>query len=303
MKYWRHVPPLRVMLAIEATARLESVSKAAIELNVTQSAVSHLLTQAEDFLAVRLFDRQSRPVRTTAEGKRYVSALVAGLDIIRLEGEALQRGRNADSLTVSCNLAYANFWLLPRLKEFHEIHPQITVNMVTAYQGLPELSERIDLSVRFGKGNWADCDAELLLSELITPVASPAYLARSPTVETPRELTKHLLLHARADDKTWFDWEQWFDHYGIKTNSLPGPHFDNHLTMMQAALAGEGIALGWIGTATEFVRAGQLVELFDDKIQADGGIYLVWRRNIPLSTAAKTFAKWLLAMRDDGASS
>ncbi|MER9355833.1 LysR substrate-binding domain-containing protein [Mesorhizobium sp. M0514] len=298
MKYWRHVPPLRVMLAIEATARLESLSKAANELNVTQSAISHLITQAEEFLSVRLFDRQSRPVRVTIEGRRYVNALVAGLDIISLEGETLQRGHNADSLTVSCNLANANFWLLPRLKEFYESHPEITVNMVTAYQGLPELSERIDISVRFGRGNWPDCDAELLLLELITPVASPVYLARSATIETPRDLTHHRLLHARADDKAWFDWEQWFAHYGIKTHQLPGPHFDNHLTMMQAALAGEGIALGWIGTATEFVRAGQLFELFDDKIQADGGIYLVWRKNVPLSAAAKTFATWMLASRD-----
>ncbi|KQU89605.1 hypothetical protein ASD12_28250 [Mesorhizobium sp. Root102] len=299
MKYWRHIPPLRVMLAVEATARLGSLSKAAVELNVTQSAVSHLIAQAEEFLAVRLFDRQSRPVRVTPEGRRYVSALVSGLDIIRLEGEALQRGRNANTLTVSCNLAYANFWLLPRLKEFHEIHPEITVNMVTAYQGFPELSERIDISVRFGKGNWPDCDAELLLSELITPVASPAYLARVATITSPHDLTAgHLLLHARADDKTWFDWEQWFAHYGIRANPLPGPHFDNHLTMMQAALAGEGIALGWIGTATEFVCAGQLIELFDDKIQADGGIYLVWRKNAPFSAVTETFANWLLAAKE-----
>lgn len=297
MKYWRHVPPLRVMLAVEATARLGSFSKAAVELNVTQSAISHLITQAEEFLAVRLFDRQTRPVKTTAEGRRYVNALVSGLDVIRSEGEALQRGANVNSLTVSCNLAYANFWLLPRLREFHESHPEITVNMVTAYQGLPELSEAIDISVRFGRGSWPDCDAELLISEVIVPVANPAYLARSPRIEAPQDLLQHRLLHARADDKSWFDWEQWFAHYSLKGVSLPGPHFDNHLMMMQAALAGEGIALGWIGTATEFVAAGQLVEIFPDKIPADGGVYLVWRRNTPFTLATRIFAEWLLKRR------
>lgn len=295
MKYWHHIPPLRVMLAVEATARLRSFSKAAEELNVTQSAISHLISQAEAFLSARLFDRHSRPVKPTAAGQRYVNALVSGLNVIRSEGEALRKGRNADALTVSCNLAYANYWLLPRLKEFHEAHPDITVNMVTAYQGLPELSDAIDISVRFGKGDWSDCSAELLLSEFIVPVACPTYIERAPPVAVPSDLLGHLLLHARADDRTWFDWEQWFGYFGIRTNALPGPYFDNHLTMMQAALAGQGIALGWIGTASEFVRAGQLMELFKVKIPADGGVYLVWRTSVPLSPAARTFASWMLA--------
>jgi LysR family glycine cleavage system transcriptional activator len=216
MKYWQHVPPLRVMLAVEATARLGSFSKAAAELNVTQSAVSRLITKAEKLLRTRLFDRQSRPVKPRAEGQRYVNALLSGLSVIRSEGEALQRTKNASRLTVSCNLAYANFWLLPRLKEFHDDHPEITVNMVTAFQGLPELSDAIDISIRFGKGNWPDCTAELLLSEYIVPVASPAYIERAPEFAAPRDLLNHLLLHARADDKTWFDWDQWFLHSGCR---------------------------------------------------------------------------------------
>lgn len=300
MKYWQHIPPLRVMLAVEATARLGSFSKAAVELNVTQSAVSHLVTQAEAFLAAQLFDRQSRPVKPTPEGQRYVNALVSGLNVIRSEGAALQRGRNTNGLTVSCNLAYANYWLLPRLKEFHEVHPEITVNMVTAYQGLPELSAAIDISVRFGKGDWPDCSSELLFSESIVPVASLAYVERAPAIAEPRDLLGHMLLHARADDKTWFDWYQWFDRFGIRTSSLPGPLFDNHLTMMQAALAGEGIALGWIGTASEFVHAGQLVELLDRSIPADGGVYLVWRSGTPLPPATRTFANWILGRTANG---
>ncbi len=300
MKYWQHIPPLRVMLAVEATARLGSFSKAAVELNVTQSAISHLISHAEEFLSVRLFDRQSRPVQPTSEGQRYVNALVSGLNIIRSEGAFLQKGRTVNGLTVSCNLAFANYWLLPRLKKFHEMHPDITVNMVTAYQGLPDLSDAIDISIRFGKGNWPDCTAEHLLSEFIVPVASPAYVDRAPPVAAPGDFLGHLLLHARADDRTWFDWDQWFAHFGVRTNSLPGPQFDNHLTMMQAALAGQGIALGWIGTSSEFVRAGQLVELFPEKVPAEGGVYLVWRTSVPLSLAAKTFATWILSHATSG---
>jgi LysR family glycine cleavage system transcriptional activator len=163
------------MLAVEATARLGSFSKAACELNVTQSAVSHLVSQAETFLNTQMFQRQSRPVALTPEGRRYVDAVVAGLTIIRTEGEQLQQASRSDTLTMSCNLAYANFWLLPRLKEFHDLHPEITVNVVTAYQGLPPLTNGIDLSVRFGHGDWPECVAHLLFSEQIVPVASASH--------------------------------------------------------------------------------------------------------------------------------
>lgn len=281
------------MLAIEATARLCSFSKAAAELNITQSAVSHLVSETEAMLSTRLFERGSRPVALTEAGRRYVAALVSGLTLIGAEGEALQRARS-DVLTVSCNLAYANFWLLPKLKAFHVLRPDIVVNMVTAYQGLPALSGEIDLSIRFGRGTWEGCAAQLLFAEAIVPVASPAYLERCAPIRQPVDLLSQQLLHAWADDKTWYDWEQWFDHFAVtRPRVLPGPVFDNHLMMMQSALAGGGVALGWIGTATEFVHAGQLVELLPEKVDVPGGVYLVHRSDRRLSPAAKSFATWL----------
>lgn len=281
------------MLAIEATARLGSFSKAAAELSITQSAVSHLVADTEAMLSTRLFERGSRPVILTEAGRRYVAVLISALNQIGAEGEALQRVRG-DVLTVSCNLAYANFWLLPKLKAFHAVRPDIVVNMVTAYQGLPALSDEIDLSIRFGRGVWEGCTARFLFSETIVPVASPAYLARSAPIRRPSDLLDQQLLHARADDKTWYDWEQWLDHFAVaRPRVLPGPLYDNHLMMMQSALAGGGVALGWIGTATEFVQAGQLVEVLTEKVQVPGGVYLVHRDDRALSPAAEAFADWL----------
>ncbi|HEV7251884.1 MAG TPA: LysR substrate-binding domain-containing protein [Mesorhizobium sp.] len=297
MKYWEHIPPLKAMLAVEATARLGSFSKAASELNVTQSAISHLVSQAETFLNTQLFQRQSRPVTLTADGRRYVDALVAGLNILRVEGEQLQLSSKSNTLTVSCNLAYANFWLLPRLREFHDLHSEITVNVVTAYQGLPPLTNGIDLSVRFGNGNWPGCVAHLLFAEQIVPVASATYAESLGQIRSPSDFINQTLLHARADDKSWFDWQQWFQHFGIHASgSLPGPVFDNHLMMMQAALAGSGIALGWIGTASEQIKRGQLVELFPERIQANGGVYLVSQETSAWNKAAELFASWLMSM-------
>ncbi|MER8395793.1 LysR substrate-binding domain-containing protein [Mesorhizobium sp. M1340] len=226
-----------------------------------------------------------------------MDAIVSGLNIIRSEGEPLQRASKSDTLTVSCNLAYANFWLLPRLKEFQDLHPEVTVNVVTAYQGLPPLTNGIDISIRFGNGDWAECTSRLLFAEEIVPVASASYAKSVGRIGSPEELLKLTLLHARADDKKWFNWKQWFQHFGVSVpGGLPGPVFDNHLMMMQAALAGSGIALGWIGTASEQVRRGQLVELLPEKIDANGGVYLVSGEETSSNKAAALFANWLMSL-------
>ncbi|HEX4506549.1 MAG TPA: LysR substrate-binding domain-containing protein [Alphaproteobacteria bacterium] len=222
MRYWKYIPPLKTLLAVEATARLGSFSKAADELNVSQSAVSHLVGQAEAYFGRRLLDRASRPIKPTAEGQRYVGALVSSLNILKAEGQHLRERHGDTTLTVSCNLGYGNFWLLPKLKRFHDGNPGITVNMVTTYQGLPALSEGIDVAIRFGKGDWPDCRSRLLFREWIVPVASAGYIEQAAPIRTPRDLLRHTLLHAHATDKTWFDWEQWFDHFGIPRHS-PAP--------------------------------------------------------------------------------
>lgn len=293
MRYWKHIPPLKALLAVEATARHGSFSKAAEELNVTQSAVSHLVSQAEECLGAALLDRASRPVRPTIQGHRYLGAVVSALNILKSEGQHLQERHGAKTLTVSCNLGYGNFWLLPKLKDFHEANPGITVNMVTTYQGLPELSEGIDLAIRFGNGDWPDCRSRLLFREWIVPVASAAYIEQAPPIRKPADLLEHTLLHASARDKSWFDWDQWFDHFKIpRSGSLGGPGFDNHVMMMQAALAGGGVALGWKGTAGGFIDQRQLTAVLPDRIEVEGSVYLTQRIGHS-HKAPELFADWL----------
>jgi LysR family glycine cleavage system transcriptional activator len=160
---------------------------------------------------------------------------------------------------------------------------------------LAELTDGIDVAVRFGKGDWPDCRSQLLYRERIVPVASTVYLEQAPPIRRPKDLLKHTLLHAHALDKTWFDWNQWFEHFRVVCpTTLPGPGFDNHVLMMQAALTGGGVALGWIGTAGDFVHKHQLVEVLADEIDMDGGLYLVTKPNSYSSSAQKSFAKWLL---------
>lgn len=294
MNYWKTIPRLKSLLAIEAVARLRSFTRAGEELQTSQSAVSHAITEAEQFLETRLFDRSARPVTLTAEGAAYVATLSACLGQLSAETTALRQSKRANTLTISCNLAYGNYWLLPRLKAFHEAHPELQVNMVTTYQGLASMEEGIDVAIRFGRGNWPGLAAYHLFSEQILPVASPVYVAESDVVTTPESLRQHVLLHAHSMDKTWYDWGQWFRHFDVAhTETLPGPTFDNHLLMMQAALSGRGVALGWIGTANEFLREGQLVPVLQQPLVLPTGLYAVTRERV--DERITTFLDWVRA--------
>lgn len=294
MRFWKHIPPLKSLLALEATARHASFSAAAEELNVSQSAVSHAVTTAEGFLGVALVDRATRPIGLTPAGKAYVATLASCLTQLAAEGRALGRAKSRNVLTISCNLAYANYWLMPRLRLFHQAFPDLEVNLVTTYQGLASLDEGIDVAVRFGDGNWPGCSAHLLLAERILPVATPDYLAQHPPVRRPEDLLCHTLLDALSQERSWYDWAQWFAHFGIPAAELPGPSFDNHLFLMQAALAGRGVALGWIGTASDFLRNGQLVKVLDRPVILPTGLYAVTRARKDPRT--EPFVGWITAM-------
>ncbi|MER9355821.1 LysR substrate-binding domain-containing protein [Mesorhizobium sp. M0514] len=121
----------------------------------------------------------------------------------------VKNAQHADDLTISCNLANANYWLLPRLKLFHREYPELQVHLVTTYQGLASLDDGIEIAVRFSDGYWPNCSSRLLFRERIVPVASPDYLERNPPVHQAADLLDHTLLHAMSLERSWYDWNQW----------------------------------------------------------------------------------------------
>ncbi|RWI89995.1 MAG: hypothetical protein EOR22_25190 [Mesorhizobium sp.] len=153
----------------------------------------------------------------------------------------------------------------------------------------------IDVAVRFGDGDWPDCQSHLLYRERIVPVATPDYISRTKTITCPVDLVDHTLLHALSLDRSWYDWYQWFEHFGVQPGGpLAGPTFDNHLLMMQAALSGRGVALGWIGTASDCLRQGQLTAVLKDPIILDTGLYAVVRNT--RDKRIESFLKWITAL-------
>lgn len=295
------LPPLRLLHVFEAVQRCGGLRAAAAELNVSQPAVSQALRQLEDFLGARLFDRRTRPARLTEAGRLLHAATVEGLG--RIAG-AVAEVRRLDaaagrSLRVACSVGFATYWLMPRLAGFYERHPEVAVHVMTTPQGAPELTPDIDIAARFGDGRWRDGSVTPLFAERIDPVASPSLAARLRQAAAPLESAP--LIHVDSADARWTPWEAYLRAVGL-TRRSGGPggggkdlYFTNYVQATQAALAGQGVMLGWRSITGDLVSEGRLVPVIDRPLVPQDAYYLVIARDSRAAADCAALAQWLQA--------
>ena len=274
------LPPLRLLTVFAAIERHGGLRQAAAALNVSQPAVSQALRQLEDFVGARLLDRRTRPARLTEAGRLLQQATVEGLgriaeavgEIARLDAEA------ARSLRVACSVGFATYWLMPRLATFYERHPEVAVHVMTSPQGAPDLGPGVDLAARYGNGRWQDGTVTPLFAERIDPVASPA-LAGSLR-QSPAPLEGAPLIHVEASDARWTSWEGYLRQVGLRRGRGAGRdlRFTNYVQATQAALAGQGVMLGWRSITGDLVAEGRLVPVVDRPLVPPDAYYLVAAR-------------------------
>jgi DNA-binding transcriptional LysR family regulator len=241
------LPPLRLLQVFAAVQRAGGPRAAAGELNVSQPAVSQALRQLEDFLGAKLFDRRTRPARLTEAGRLLHAATAEGLgriaaavgEISRLERETAQ------SLRVACTIGFATYWLMPRLAAFNAEHPEVAVHVSTIQAGAPALDPGVDIAARFGDGRWDDGAVTRLFAEEIRPLANPALARRLAAEAAP--LAAAPLIHVEADDPRWTAWPAYLRATGQTREQWHEKdlRFTTYVQATQAALAGQGIMLGW----------------------------------------------------------
>jgi LysR family transcriptional regulator, glycine cleavage system transcriptional activator len=287
----RRFPPLRLFAVFEAVLRLGNVQKAAAHLNVTQPAISQALKALEDHLGVRLLDRRTRPAGLTQAGRLLRAAVTDGLGQIAHaidQIEALQRTEES-SVTIACTICTGTYWLMPRLAHFYDQHPDIAVNVVTT-QGTPNFSAAIDLVIRYGSGEWQDEKATKLFDEKVVPVCSPAVAKR---FRGARGLEHATLLHVTSNEDEWVTWKDYFNSNGLSENRRPRRNFTNYVQATQAALAGQGVMLGWESNTGDLVREGRLVTLGNRPLFPKKAFYLVMPHQPGGKPAIRLLANWL----------
>jgi LysR family glycine cleavage system transcriptional activator len=289
------LPSLNGLRAFEAAARHLSFTRAASELNVTQTAISHQIRRLEQELGVRLFVRQNRALELTAEARDYLPGIRAAFNDLRVATDRLLRRDDDHVLTISTLASLAAKWLLPRLATFQEAHPGIDVRITTSTALVDFRTGDVGAAIRYGRGHWPGLRANWLMADELFPVCSPALLTGDRPLRCPQDLANQTLLHTSGgyDD----DWRLWLTAAGLPSNipKLPGLTFDLILLTVQAAIDGAGVAMGRTSYVEADIAKGRLVVPFTIALPADAGFYLVSPDGKADPPALAAFRSWLTA--------
>ncbi|QQQ01375.1 LysR substrate-binding domain-containing protein [Lysobacter enzymogenes] len=281
-------PPLHALLGFATAARLSNLTRAAEQMHLTVSALSHQIRTLEERLGRRLFERGPRGVRLTADGERLLSVVAPHLDAL---DHALRpySPRRDEVLTLSLMASMASSWLVPRLGSFVAQYPQLELNLFSS-SALVDFDREpgIDAAMRGGYGRWPGLVIEHLFDETLVPVASPELVARMGGLPAQEDLHRWPLL---GDLSTY--WQGWFDRYGGQPPARFVAHFDDSETMHRAAVEGLGVALGRLARTRLLIRNGQLVPLSQGRLKIDWGHYLVYPQRSVDHAGLESFRSWL----------
>ena len=291
------LPPLTALSAFEAAARLGGVKRAAESLNVTPGAVSRQVKALESDLGCALFERLHRGVELTPEGRELAETLADGLARVAEVCRRLRGRGDTPTLTVGATTAFAGFWLMPRIGGFWQDNPDVAVDHVISDDPIDPLRRQVDFAFRYGTGEWPGLSSVLLFGDSLFPVCSPSLAAKFGQVAA-QDLPGLPLLRLKGVDPSWIDWPSFFAEMGL-VDTGAGRGMNNYAVVVQAALDGQGVALGWNSLVAPQLRAGTLVRLTDLSMPAPGAHYLVSADGRDPTPAMVAFAEWVRSVSVD----
>jgi len=291
---------LNALRAFEASARHQSFSEAAKELNVTPAAVGQLVRSLEEWLDTPLFNRvKSGKVRIipTEAAKKALPDIRAGFEKLVFGLERLKENSETGILTVAVSPAFAAKWLLPRLNRFQSVCPDTDVRLDMNLRPVDFTTQKIDVGIRYGLGNWEGLYAEKLMEEEVFPVCSPTLLQGTFDLNSPFTLLRETLIHDLSMDAyTGFPtWSEWLLKAGIKeTATRPNLQINNSAAVLQSAIDGNGIALARSVMVRDDLSAGRLVRLFPNiHFESLLAYYVVYPKEFSEGAKMKAFRNWL----------
>jgi DNA-binding transcriptional LysR family regulator len=292
------IPPLDFLRGFEAAARTASFTKAAEELFLTQSAVSRQIKSLEDHLGVILFERRPRTLVLTEAGQTLLKAVSGALELLHDATQELRAERQAQQLSVTTTIGFASLWLIPKLPRFTSTHPAVDVRISATNDMLNLERSRVDLAIRYCEPAEAPAGAPQLFADSMLPVCSPRLLAQPdrPLVGV-ENLVHHVLLYYdfAGFRGTAMDWDTWLaarGHPGLRPAGTV--RFNQYDQLIQAAVAGQGVALGQRRLVDDLLRAGQLVIPFEGDMTGGRAYYLVTSPASARKPHVRAFMDWLM---------
>jgi LysR family transcriptional regulator, glycine cleavage system transcriptional activator len=280
-----------------AAARASSFKQAAIELHVTQGAVSQQIKHLEEALGVRLFHRLVRQITLTEEGRRFSVISQRALEDIELGAQAIAAAHKAIDIRVRAGPSFSLRWLVPRLGHFYARHSGIRLFVNAAYGAFEPARREFDLAIELVKGRFSGMHSEVLMDEYLVPVCSAEFLRTHEFLKGPKDIAHCNLLH---DAHPWVgapedgEWRYWLDGVGAtRVDSNRGQFFSLSNMSIEAALTHQGIAMGRLSLVKELIEAGQLVAPFKRHIKSPTRYRLVYPKDLATRPGMQTVICWL----------
>lgn len=281
----------------EAAARHLSFTAAARELRSTQSAVSQQIRTLEEQLGLPLFERIYRGVKLTEEGQALFLSVQEGFDTIDRTIDRLQHRHRHPQVNILTDFSFAAFWLMPRLPLFREKHPNIDVRIVTNQGVLDWRTHEVDVAIVFCDERTLASGVPQLFPEEVFPVCSPSFLRQHGPIKSPERLAELPLLTLLAEQgQSWLDWPSYFTQLaGIGYLEASELTFNNYTVLVQAAIAGQGIGMGWRGLVDDLLDSEMLVGLHELALRSPRGYGMVDARPDTRGEAKRAFQEWVMA--------
>lgn len=285
------LPPLQTLRAFEATGRRMSMTLAAEELHLTHGAVSRQIKTLEDHLGVQLFRRMTRRIELTDAGNAFFGAVTRLLSELAREAEEVRRKSDTSRLIVSSGVSFASKWLTPRLHRLMARYPEFDVHLEVTDAQVDFSVGHVDVALRYGTGNYPVATAERIMNETVAPVCSPDYRDRMGGLQSPDDLANCQLIHEIGMTTTW---ERWFAMMELPYPKTRGPGYSHGSMSIEAAIRGEGVALGRSVLVAEDVAEGRLVALSPKaKLEVEWGYDLVYQIGNGDHPKVRAFRNWI----------
>jgi LysR family glycine cleavage system transcriptional activator len=288
------LPPLNTLVAFEAAARLQSFAKAARELYITASAVSHRIKLLEQHYATPFFIRNKQNLTLTHEGAVFLESVLDALLILRSASSRLQQDAT-QTIRINVSTALANKWLAHRLDGYYAKHSDARLEIrAVHHSALNQLADlrsgEVDVAIRYGKGDdWQGFKKTKLLPVKVFPVCNPAYKTKHK-LKTPHDLANATLLRSPRDP-----WDRWLNSTGLKNPPTPaGTEFSDAGLLLSAAIGGQGVALARDVLAEEDIAVGRLVRVSEHSLPSELAYYALYPMKKTLRPEVEEFISWLV---------
>ncbi len=295
------LPQLGFIQGFEAAARNLSFTKAAEELFITQSAVSRQVKALEDHLGVTLFERQQRALALTESGHALYRVATDVLERLQAATDQLRASGRSRQLSLTTTTGFASLWLIPRLQRFTSLHPDVDVRISATTTVINLERSLVDLAIRYCRPEDVPERAIRLFGEEVVVVCSPSLLRdRSRPLKRPHDLKHHVLLHfdyagTQFLDAQFLDWGTWLTSLGIGDLRPAGAlHFSQYEQMIQAAISGQGVALGRQPLVNDLIQSGALVAPFRKSLVGSRAYFIIESEHGAAKPHVRQFAAWLM---------